>query len=559
MSNILIKLKGRLDPETILVGIGLLLILLIMFFLHFRDIADVTIAFPDAGRLLMDGVFIHDFLKDFPISRIYQYTTEYYAQYPALSIGYRPPFYPLIEAIFNTLFGIEIWSSRLAILPFALLGLGCWFDLLRRNYDTSIAISSILLLVSSPFVSTWGWYTLTELPVLYMVMASAYFFFRYYQNDKPVYLYTFALLFCISVWTKQTAAFQVIWYALFMLFNGVLPTYLKRKEVWISIVTMILLITPLIVITLWLGKANLAQSIGSSGSSFADFSRMSWANLSWVVKVLLAIQITPPVTALSLVGAAVAIYKRDVKLVFFALLIASVYIFFTYILAKSARYTIFWIPAFTLLAVLPLYYFKNSKVFCRFSWVIICLVTIFQIYKTYEKPILRASGYKEAAEFVLKNCLDSPTVLFDGYNNGYFTYFMRALDPKKSMYVLRGDKLLSSSSIYSNSKYDLELHASTKQDITKLIDKFAFSCLVVESREPFGLEIHRIFRDHLATGPFQLMHEIKVNSNRPALKNQTLKIYRYLDLKPPTADYLIIKLPIVGQELKIPYRKLLKN
>ena len=109
------------------------------------------------------------------------------------------------------------------------------------------------------------------------------------------------------------------------------------------------------------------------------------------------------------------------------------------------------------MAVLPSFYFKKSKVFFGVSWVLVVAISIFQINKTYEKPLKYATGYDSAAQYVLQNCGASPIVLFDGYNNGYFTYFMRALDPKKSMYVLRGDKLLSSSSVFSS--YQLEINA----------------------------------------------------------------------------------------------------
>lgn len=542
-----------LTKQQALSVIGLISVLLVMTILLLRGIGNISLGYPDADRLIMDGVFIHDFLKDLPLTHIYQYTTEYYAQYPALSIGYRPPFFPFVEGIFNSLFGVSVWSSRFALLSFALIGLSCWFDLLRRSYDTNIAISATLLLVTTPFFATWGWYTMSELPVLSMMMSTGYFFFRYTENEKPVFLYTAAFLFCLSAWTKQTAVFQVIWLVLFVLYKERLLDYLKRKETWISIAMILVLLIPLLAITIWLGKQNLAQSTGSPGNGMSSISRLSWKNLFSLFTNLIKFQITTPLLILSLAGAGMALYKRDRQFVFFGLLILSVYVFFTYVLIKDPRYTLYWMPAFTLLAVLPLYYFKKARAFNWFAWAIVIALAIYQINKTYEKPLNYATGYDSAAQYVLQHCGESPTVLFDGYNNGYFTYFMRALDPKRSMYVLRGDKLLSSSSIFSN--HWLEINAFYKEDIKKIIDDYGISCIVVESRETSNIEIHRIFREFLASGPFQLIREIMVDSNRENLKNQTLKIYRYLQLKPPTAEYLTIKLPIVGQNLKIPYRR----
>jgi len=64
------------------------LVLLVLLFT--RRLGDTSLGYPDADRILMDGVFLHDFLTAFPISNPLEYCLTYYVQYPALSIGYRP-------------------------------------------------------------------------------------------------------------------------------------------------------------------------------------------------------------------------------------------------------------------------------------------------------------------------------------------------------------------------------------------------------------------------------------------------------------------------------------
>lgn len=104
------------------IRIALLLILALAAVLALRDIGNPHLGTADANRILMDGVFMHDFLSDLPLTDIYDYTVHYYAQYPALSIGYRPPLLPFFEGLANGLFGINQWSSRLALTGFWLLG-----------------------------------------------------------------------------------------------------------------------------------------------------------------------------------------------------------------------------------------------------------------------------------------------------------------------------------------------------------------------------------------------------------------------------------------------------
>jgi len=57
----------------------------------------------------MDGILLLDFIKDAPKSllSIYEYTIEYCAKYPALSIGYRHITFPLVEATFYYVFGLS--------------------------------------------------------------------------------------------------------------------------------------------------------------------------------------------------------------------------------------------------------------------------------------------------------------------------------------------------------------------------------------------------------------------------------------------------------------------
>jgi len=196
--------------------LSLFFVLVVMSILLLRGIGNPNHIYPDADRQLMDGVFILDFMREMPVSEIYEFTVDYYAQYPALSIGYRPPFFPFVEALFNAAFGINIWSSRLALLAFTIVGVTAWFKLVQRIFGTNIAFWASLLLVTTPFLAQWGWYTMGELPVLSMALLTAYVFYRYTENQRPGYLYAAAILFSLTVWTKQTGVFLALWFLLYL-------------------------------------------------------------------------------------------------------------------------------------------------------------------------------------------------------------------------------------------------------------------------------------------------------------------------------------------------------
>jgi len=515
-----------------------------------RQISNTALGYPDADRILMDGVFLHDFLRDLPLTNIYEYTITYFAQYPALSIGYRPPFFPFVEAIFNLIFGVNMWSSRLAILAFALTGLTAWFLLVRRLYNLRTALIACSFLITLPFVAKWGWYTMAELPLVSMTMLTGYLFFRFVESGDTKFLYWSAFAFVLTVWTKQTAFFLAFWMLAFLWVEGKLLSSLRDKHVWIASGLVVIALVPLAVITLWLGEQNMAQSLGAGA-----------AKNPWLVRAerfvelpddLVRYQLTLPMLLLSVVGMGMSVFKRDRNSLIFALLILATLIFFAYVTHKTERYTIFWLPAFAFFAALPAAYLTENNLQKNTVFGVAILVLAYQIFSIYKRPPNFATGYDQAARYVLENTR-SPVVFVDAYNNGYFTYFMRAHDDQRSHFVLRADKLLTSASI--SYKNRLQVYAETRADIERIFEQYGVDLIVVESRDVSELEIHTELRRYLKEGPFNLEKSIPVaQENRPVLADQELLIYRYVEMKPPTADKLVLPVPVVGKTIEVPWK-----
>ena len=516
-----------------------------------RQLTNTALGYPDADRILMDGVFIHDFLLEMPLSRIYDYTINYFGQYPALSIGYRPPFFPFIEGLFNLVFGVNVWSSRLALLFLALVGFSSWFFLVRKIFDDFTAFFSLLLLVSMPFIAKWGWYTMGELPLVSMTMLVAYLFYRYVETNSAKFLFFTAAALVAAVWTKQTAFYLAFWFIFYLLYEGVLLERLKEKKTWLAIFLILIFLIPLALITLWLGEQNLTQSVGATAADGQSIWLRRLKSLPLHYRNIVQYQMTLPVVLLTIAGMISSVVMKERKAVFFALLIFATFLFFSYVIHKNERYTIFWLPAFTVFAALPIYQLRNHPMARNVFAVLLLGIVFYQVNEIYSKEPKYATGYDEAASYVLKNS-QSPTVFVDAYNNGYFTYFMRALDPEKSMYVLRADKLLTSSSIFETNR--LSIHAHGKQDIQKIFDKFGTEFIVIESKDLSKIKIHQDLRTYLKEGPFELVKSIPVKSNRLPLMGQELLIYRYKEYKPGEGGILELHLPVVGQTIRVPIR-----
>jgi hypothetical protein len=382
-------------------------------------------------------------------------------------------------------------------------------------------------------------------------MLTLYLFYRYIETDSTKHLFLTAAAFTATVWTKQTAFYIAFFFLLYMLQQGILLQRLKEKKTWVAIFLIVIFLIPLALITLWLGDQNLAQSVGKG----LDINKSPWQlrleTLPEHFRNILHYHTTYPLLALIFMGALGAVIKRERKALFFALYILITFLFFSYIIHKNERYTIFWIPAFTLFAALPIYLLRSQPMLRNGFATILLLTAGYDTYRIYAKPPNYATGYDQVAAYVLHHS-HSPTVFVDAYNNGYFTYFMRAQDPNKSMYVLRADKLLTSSSI--SAKNRLNIHIQDREGIRGVLDRFGIELVVVESRDQSGIDIHQELRRYLRDGPFEEVMRIPVESTRPPLKNQDLIVYRYLDYKSAKGGILELHLPVVGQTIRVPIR-----
>ena len=514
-----------------------------------RGIGDNSLGFPDADRILMDGVFIRDFFLSFDWFHPFEAASRYFAQYPALSIGYRVPGYPILIAAVQLFLGVGVWSARLVQIALWLVALTMWFRLVRREWGDAVAVSSGLILATTPFLARWAWFTMTELPVVAWSLMAVATWHRYLETNRPRLAIVTCLLIAAAVWTKQTAVVLLLWFLLEALLRRRWEL-IKRREIWVCLGLGFVVLLPIAAMTLFMDDLVVSQTVGI-GRSRSD-PRTELAHYLFSPKHLITRHLTIPVSILAFVGIGLSVYRRDRKTLYFAVGIVAVYAFFTSLVAQHARYTLLWIAPFTLFAALALTAIFKRKGLPR--WVfpaVLTLLTGWQIVQAYRSPANNASGFDEVARYVLDHS-DSPVVMYEGYSNGRFTYFMRALDPERSMWVLRGDKVLSSTALLETWGAS-EVFAETEEDIEEILRRFGVQYLVVESRNITKLEIHELFRNFMQTGPFELELEVPVEGTRRYVVDQSLLVYRYLDSGPAQVQEITIPVPLVGRTIVAPW------
>ena len=85
-------------PSKAQTGLAVTIICVVISILAGRGITDEEMVSlqGDMPRYLMNGVFLHDLIRDFPITNFMEYAVEYYSRYPALSLGHHPPLISLV-------------------------------------------------------------------------------------------------------------------------------------------------------------------------------------------------------------------------------------------------------------------------------------------------------------------------------------------------------------------------------------------------------------------------------------------------------------------------------
>jgi hypothetical protein len=540
-------------------------LILLVAALYTRDMFNENLFYPDAGHLMLDGVFIADYLRDMfhnGFSDPMEYAIRYFGQYPALSIGYKPPLWPAIQAAFILLFGVEPWVMRLALLVLAFFAVIAMYRTVERGSGPLVAWAAASLTISIPYLVQWGWYAMTELPAVVFILSAGWPFTRYIEDRRHRNLAYTVILLAAGVWCKQTAVVGALWMFIAVILTiGAKETF-RRREIWAAMVAYVLLILPVIILTYEFGKKNLDQSVGKKEMSYIDFVAPQ-NNLFKYIDALFTHQLSTLFATLAIAGILVAMWRlykgveigeKNNIILFFSLILAT-YIFFTLINGRNPRYTVFWLPAFGFFAGYLLCQLR-SYFAPKYVGIAVTALLSFNIVQSFAMLPREVVGMPAAADFVLQNS-KSKVVMIDSYINAHFIYAMRQKDPKRQFWVIRSDKVLSISDIRPVPS-NVTAFAHSINDIKDILLKHGIRYLVVEKNDLMRIPIHGTLRKYLASDEFRLLKEIPTSSNRDRRYNggQAVQIFEFLEWEAPTSGNITIQVPIVGKTFTIPFGEL---
>jgi len=504
----------------------------------------------DETRHVMTGVYVHDFLRDLPLSRPKDHVVAYYLQYPALGLLVWPPCFYVIEGLAMSVFGTSFEVGRGLIALFGVVGLAYFFALVRRLRSPRDAALATLLLALCPLVFLFSHQVMLEVPMLALMLAAIFHFQRYLEEAHRLDLFLTSVASALAALTRYDAVVLLPFFAILIIARRRLDL-LRRLDVLLAVALALALTAPYYVLAFYYYRTGLysaaIEGVDSSGGGFLKLANLSFyltvlpEQVSWFLLV--------PAT-LGLVAATVQPEHRRRSWTILALFIAT-YVTFTPLAELEARHALAWVPAIVVFAVDGLGLLAG-RVRSPVVWILLATVMVGgTAWTALHLPACFVRGYEDAARHVVSNTQEAPIFLFDGAFGGNFILQVRRHDVGRKCTVLRADHVLYRSLNESGSLY--EEYAETEQKMLDLIEKLAPDHLVVETpRAAPDSPASQKLRATLDAHPdrFQRERTIPILTNVPCLRGVVLQIYRNLDRTSHARRHRFIGMPSIGRSLE---------
>ena len=390
----------------------------------------------DSSRHAMNGVFIRDFFLDGGLNHPKEYALEYYKKYPAINIGFYPPFFYVTSAPFLALFRVNHNISQLVVVIYCLAAGVATYAICKPHTDQLAATATALFVMTMPGMALWTRQVQLDVPALALLLVATYFLIRHLETGLSTTLFAAVVALGCAVLTRVQIvfAFPAIIFFLF-LYN-----YQNRPPLKIriaAIAVLFLLSVPTFILVAYFSKINTSLATATPGMP----SLFSVENLVWYAKTLPS-QMSWPGFAFSILGICAGgflIFRRAISksMLVIAMLGLSSWIFFTVVSNKDPRFNLPSLAFIAIFAALGLY--KLDRRLARLALVALAIYTIISAVILQNVPYV--AGFKEAASIATEIADANTNILISAHRDGTFIYNVRALGTRQDIEIRRADKI----------------------------------------------------------------------------------------------------------------------
>lgn len=507
-----------------------------------RDISVGGLGWSDAPQHTMNGAFILDFVRNLPLGHARAWADEYYLRHPAIGlVVYWPPGFGMVEAAFFAVAGVSIAVARFKVVAMAAGAVVITYALAARWFDRRTGLFAALLLLTCPHGQLWLTDILVEWPATFWILLTVWLYNKCRESARAWPTYATAATFVMAVLTKQTAGFIGPVLLVHALLDPLARARMKRPA---SIISGCLAAAVLAGYFLFARRyAGLAGRLLAFDASdpFYYFGKIG-ETAGWPMTLLAAIGI------LSLIRSRTSPSGGLLPLWFLAWTG-----FASLIVAKEPRYFFFALPPLAIWAA------SCSGIYlARMSLgaVATALVAGLMLVSAWREPPARLPRY-EAAVRALLDRGDADLVLVDAVRDGQFVVDAYT-DPaaRNRLIPVRASKLLYARP--SRERYGLTEFVHSQQDILKLLDRYGIRYVLIESALPktryseADPPARGVLRQTVADPTqFEWLATWPLRCADPAWNEVELRLYRYRNCPPRTADRITIPIPGMSADVTI--------
>lgn len=218
--------------------------LMVVALQHWRGAAQAPFdGYPDEPSHYVSGLMLRDYVTSGFSRAPVAFAQDFYLHVPYFAVGYWPPLYYLIEAIWMLCFGPGRAAAVLLIALIVALIATLIFAALRSSLGALAAFGFGVLFVLLPLVEANSMLVMTDLPVTLLGFGALLALAAYLSSARLGPLLAFTVLAALTILTKGSGLYLTALLPAALLLTGRLR-WILRPSFWIAPVGIALLCAP---------------------------------------------------------------------------------------------------------------------------------------------------------------------------------------------------------------------------------------------------------------------------------------------------------------------------
>ena len=460
----------------------------------------------DSPRHAANGFFWWDLIATRPEAPV-DFAVRYYARYPFINPVTYPPLFYLLEGLAFRIAGPSPYIARDLVLAFAVMT-GFYVMAWARRWIAPEAGWAGTMLAFLPGIVQWSNAVMLNVPALAFGVACLYHWRRWLESKGKAQLTAATLLGAAALFTYYQGGIVLAIAVAFAFVSGTPGRFAWRRQYWLGAL-LLLGAVPLVV------AARIAPMLAARHLPTLQKlnSPDTWTFYPKTLPDLLGY----PVLLLGIAAAAVSLckvrWRKELR--WLGLWIVGPMLAFSFFPAQDSRYILLVAPAAAILCAVGAAAVLSSIPRIAPAWFAFMLGLILGggFWQAYRVRLPQISGFREAAEFMRSNA-PSDAVFYDGYNDGLFGFYVRALDPGWKRRIVLGQEILYHDGPAATFDWVDTSKANTAQEVVNLLRTRAgcrWIAIEIGSHSEWA-KGQKLLREAVAGPDFELVRSFPVTS-----------------------------------------------